>query len=114
MHLWLSHGSGLLSLHYRVVTPPHTSHATAVGLHLLQRSKASRRRITILVFAVCLHVLLLLHAAAELERRYREGQAVYEEVMLHRPPGVCCTDITSTAVGCLLQGSKPSSYSLQQ
>jgi hypothetical protein len=28
-------------------------------------------------------------AAAELERRYREGQAVYEEVMLHRAPGVC-------------------------
>jgi hypothetical protein len=37
----------------------------------------------------CLSVLAaLLHAAAELERRYREGQAVYEEVMLHRPPGV--------------------------
>lgn len=40
----------------------------------------------------CLVVLpALLHAAAELERRYREGQAVYEEVMLHRPPGARCT-----------------------
>jgi hypothetical protein len=26
-------------------------------------------------------------AAAELERRYRDGQAVYEEDMLHRQPG---------------------------
>lgn len=31
-------------------------------------------------------------AAAELERRYREGQAVYEEVMLHRPPGTHILD----------------------
>ena len=32
--------------------------------------------------------MYVMTAAAELERRYREGQAVYEEVMLHRPPGV--------------------------
>jgi hypothetical protein len=31
---------------------------------------------------------LRVRTAAELERRYREGQAVYEEDMLHRQPGV--------------------------
>lgn len=39
-------------------------------------------------------LLTLLHSAAtELERRYREAQAVYEEDMLHRHPG----DATSLA-----------------